>query len=173
MPMRTIGRYESATRNLKGDLIVSFAVKDEAVIKSLEAEKDKELVIETKKYNEKRSLNANAYFWVLCDKIAQVLRTTKEAVYLVQLSHYGVFLDVQIPLTDLPVLKRQFRYVEEFTEPFSDVTVARCYLGSSTYDKAQMGRLIDGTVEDAKELGIDTWTPEEIARALASWEGER
>lgn len=168
--MRTIGRYESASRNMKGELIISFAVKDEEVIEKLE--KDKELVIETKLYKEKRSLNANAYFWVLCEKIARVLGTTKEAVYIMQLSHWGVWLDVQIQKSDLPELKRQFRYVQDMTEPFSDISFARCYLGSSTYDTAQMSRLIEGTVQDAKELNIDTWTPEEIARVLASWKGE-
>ena len=41
--------------------------------------------VEAKKHREKRSLNANAYCWVLCDKIAKEIckdgtRTTKEDI---------------------------------------------------------------------------------------------
>lgn len=173
MPMRTKAIFQGTSRNMAGDIVVSFAIEDEEVLPKLEKIKEDVLVVEVKKFNKKRSLSANAYFWVLCDKMAEVLRTTKEDIYNLQLSRYGVFLDVQIAKDDMPSLISQFRYVEEFKEPFSNMTVARCYLGSSTYDKKQMARLIDGTVEDAKELGIDTWTPEEIAMTIQAWEGEK
>ena len=172
MPMRTRAFYKGASRSLDGEPIISFSIKDEDKIPKLEEEKDVELVIEVKRFRKKRSLNANAYFWVLCDQMAQVLRTTKDEVYNLQLSRWGVFIDVQIEKEDLPRLISQFRYVEEFKEPFSNKTTYRCYLVSSTYDTKQMAYLIDGTVLDAKELGIDTWTPEEIAIVVEDWKGE-
>lgn len=173
MPMRTVGEFVGANRSLNGDLIISFAIKDETAIEKLKT--GNALVIETKNYSEKRSLNANAYFWVLCDKIARELRTTKEAVYLMQLSHYGVFYDVEIMREALPLLKTKFRYIETFIEDDlteSEMITARCYFGSSHYTRDEMQRLIEGTVKDAKEIGnVDTWTPEEIQRALEMWEG--
>ncbi len=44
------------------------------------------------------------------------------------------------------------------------------YYGSSSYDKAEMGRLIDDLIEDAKSMGIETESPEEIARIKSLWE---
>lgn len=172
--MRTIGRYSGASRSLQGELIISFAVKDDTAIENLDLETD--LVIETEKYSEKRSLNANRYFWVLCDKIAKKLNTTKEAIYLKQVSHDGVWVDIDVQRDAVPLLKKQFRYTEEFIEDSlgdNPVVTVRCYFGSSHYTKAEMSRLIDGIVQEAKELGIDTWTPDEIQRAIAAWEGDK
>jgi hypothetical protein len=36
------------------------------------------------------------------------------------------------------------------------------YYGSSTYNTAQMSLLIDHLVQDAKALGIETMTPQEL-----------
>ena len=41
--------------------------------------------------------------------------------------------------------------------------------GSHTYDNFEMGVLITGTVEDAKLLGIEVLTPDDIARMKAVW----
>ena len=171
--MRTKAYYQGASKSLAGELIVSFAIEDEEAIAKLEKDKDKMLVLEIERFSDKRSLNANAYFWVLCDRMAKVLKTTKEKIYHMQLSRYGVFVDMQIIKEALPLIKTQFRYVDEFPEDeIGDSSYIRCYIGSSHYNREEMARLIDGTVEDAKELGIDTWTPDEIERAIAAWEGD-
>jgi hypothetical protein len=44
------------------------------------------------------------------------------------------------------------------------------YYGSSSYDTAEMSRLIDLVVQDCKALDIETDTPEQIALRLARWE---
>lgn len=150
------------------DMIVSFTIPK---TEGLEKLQDKDLIIDVKQFREGRSLNANAYFWKLCDEIAKVLCSTKDDVYILQLSKYGTFVDVECVPDAIDQLERQFRYVEQFEEPFSDKVIARCYFGSSTYNTLEMSHLIDGTVRDAKDLGIDTWTQEEIDRALALWEG--
>jgi hypothetical protein len=42
--------------------------------------------------------------------------------------------------------------------------------GSHTFNTKEMSRLIDGTIEEAKELGIETATPEQIRRMMAAWD---
>ena len=181
--MRSKGQYIGAQRSIDGDLIVSFAIEDESTLEALDKLKEKDLVLEVKKYSNKRSLNANAYFWKLCDMIAQALGTTKDEIYLLQLSRYGFWLDKEVIKEAIPEIKEMFRLVEVFDDEWIDYQIddkgniqqvpmqtIRCYIGSSHYSKREMGRLIDGTVQDAKELGIDTWTPDEIARVLAEWE---
>ena len=41
--------------------------------------------------------------------------------------------------------------------------------GSSQYDSAEMAKFIDHIVQEAKELGIETLTPDELARMNAEW----
>ena len=48
-------------------------------------------------------------------------------------------------------------------------TFYRIYRGSHTYDTKEMSLLIDGTVMEAKELGIETMTPAELAEMKARW----
>lgn len=46
-------------------------------------------------------------------------------------------------------------------------TIWRIYRGSHTYDKSEMNLFIKGIVEECRELGIQTETPEEIARMIS------
>lgn len=133
-----------------------------------------------KPYNEHRSLSANAYCWVLCEKIAKATSTkdatvTKEEVYRNAIKRVGVFNIVTVAETALETLERHWQSngtgwivdsLGESTEGFVDVAV---YYGSSSYDKAEMGRLLDDLIEDAKALGIETESPDEIARIKSLW----
>ena len=55
--------------------------------------------------------------------------------------------------------------------PDGDRVIVRAYYGSSRYNSKQMARLIDMVVEDAKELDIETLSPEELARLKEGWHG--
>ena len=169
--MHTIGNYAGASRSLEGDLIVSFSIDDQEI----KLDKETDYVIDIKKHSEKRSLSANAYFWKLCDSIAKVVKSDKYTIYLLQLSKYGCFVDVEVIKEALPALKQKFRYVEELDDGLIEMrpsVTARCYFGSSHYSKKEMSDLIDGTVRDAQDLGIETWTDEEIRRLIKDWEGD-
>ena len=43
------------------------------------------------------------------------------------------------------------------------------YYGSSTFDTKQMSRLIDNIVQDCKELGIETLTPQQLDALKEEW----
>ena len=49
---------------------------------------DKDKEYEIKEYKQKRSLNANAYAWKLITEIGNVVRKSKEEVYLQMLKKY-------------------------------------------------------------------------------------
>lgn len=172
--MHTLGKFVGAGRDLEGNLTITLAIDDDQ-LEPLEKLKDNDLVIDIKKYSPKRSLNANAYFWVLCDKIAKALGNDKDTIYLLQLSKYGVFVDVEIKRDALDYLRGKFRYVEDFDDGYTDdFTTARCYFGSSQYSRREMSDLINGTVQDAHDLGIkDIWTDEEIQALIENWEGSK
>lgn len=166
------GKFDSVSLSLDGKLKITFSVTDkEKALREVEEIKDVEkLDITAEKHRSKRSLDANAYFWVLCDKMAKRLGSDKWTIYLLQLSKYGVFADLRATAQALEVLKDKFRYTEILSAK-GESYIVRCYFGSSTYNTKEMSDLIHGTVSDAGSLGIDTITPEEMEKMLAIWKG--
>ena len=152
--------------------IVTLSVDD---IANLEELRDKYLDITVKPYSEKRSLSANGYFHVLVGKIAEKLTISKARSKNILICKYGqpemVGNEPMVYKTNAPV-----EYMQELetihTIPVKydgDVTFYKVYRGSHTYDSREMNRLIEGTVADAKELGIEVMTPNEIARMVSLW----
>lgn len=60
----------------------------------------------------------------------------------------------------------------DFT-PDGERVVIRAYYGSSTYNTKRMSRLIDMIVEDCKELGIETLTPQQLDAMKERWKCTR
>lgn len=173
--MHTVGSFEGASRNLKGDLTITFSIPDDPkLLDKLEQLKDKDIKLDINKNSDKRSLNANAYFWKLVTELGHKLGFDKDQMYIRQLSRYGVFQDIIIKREALPHFEKEFRYVEIFDDGYEvgEMLTARCYFGSSLYTTKEMSDLIEGTVNDCHDLGIDTWSKEEIDYLLSIWEGE-
>lgn len=127
--------------------------------------------IDIKRYKEKRSLNANAYAWVLIEKIANKMKMSKDDIYKRMLCDYGTIATdnegnkiIFSVKADIDVSK-YFKYYkflgDSHDKQFKHYSVIK---GSSEYDSEEMARFIDGIVEDAKLLNIETMTPEEIAK---------
>ena len=172
--MRTTGEYTGTLYDTEGRTLIQFSVDDREEIQKLEDTKGKKLVIDAQILRQKRSLNANAYFWQLVDKMAKRIGTTKEALYRLEISRYGVFTDMEVIKDALPTLERYFRVVERFNDGYeeeSSMIRVRCYYGSSKFNSSEMAALIDGTVRDAKDLGVDVLTEDEIKAMLAAWKG--
>lgn len=132
-------------------------------------DKDK-LSIEVKPYREKRSLNANAYAWLLIGKIADILRASKDEIYLNLLKRYGQSELISV-LSHVPIAN-YVKYYEEAGESKlngKDFTHYRVYKGSSEFDSREMSIFIDGVVSEAKELGIQTETPNQLAEMKSRW----
>lgn len=127
------------------------------------------------KHHQKRSLNANSYMWVLCEKIAQKLSISKIDVYKQAIREVGVFHDIAVIDRDLDDVKRVWEsngigwFTESFDSRLKGCVRLRCYHGSSLYDTKQMSRLIDYIVENAHILGIETETEENIRLMMEHW----
>lgn len=134
----------------------------------LDQEKGK--LYEIKEHRKRRSLNANAYAWVLIGKIADALRASKDDIYLLMLKRYGQS-DLVSVLASIDV-SRYFKHYEEAGRTRlqgKDFIHYRVYAGSSEYDTLEMAILIDGIVDEAKTLGIETLPPDEIAHLKELW----
>lgn len=132
-------------------------------------DKDK-LSIDVKPHREKRSLNSNAYAWLLIGKIADIVRAGKDEIYLQMLKRYGQSELISV-LSHIPI-EHYVKYYEEAGESKLNgkmFTHYRVYKGSSDFDSREMSIFIDGVVSEAKELGIQTETPDEIAKMKSLW----
>ncbi len=137
---------------------------------------DKAYTLTLKEFKKKRSLDANAYFWVLCDKLAEKLRTPKETIYREAIKNIGGNCEV-ICVQNSAVNKLcdgwQHNGLGWLTDTIESkiegCTNVILYYGSSTYDSKQMARLIDNIVQDCNQVGIDTLTPSEIESLLGRW----
>jgi hypothetical protein len=131
------------------------------------------LSIVAKKYRQKRSLDANAYCWVLITKIAEMLNSSKEEIYEDMLQKYGFIYqddDGYITVTvkadvDMNKITGHWKFLKG-NGKFNSYLMIK---GSSEYDSAEMAKFIDRIVDEAKELGIETMTPAELERMKAAW----
>lgn len=138
----------------------------------------KDYVIEIKEDRKKRSLNANAYFWELCGKLASVLRIPAEDIYRSYITQIGDNF-VTIPIKNEAKSTFRDNWKKKGTGWLCDelgpcnepgYTYLRCFYGSSTYDSRQMSVLIDFVIQDCKDQGIETLTPDELFLMKARWE---
>ena len=137
------------------------------------------LSIEIKPYRPKRSLDSNAYAWVLIDKLSEKLGIPKVELYREYIRNIGGVSET-ICVQDKAVDKLCEAWkskgigwqTETFPSKIEGCTNVVLYYGSSTYDSAQMSRLIDHIVQDCKTFGIEVATPDEIARMMSLWEGK-
>lgn len=138
-------------------------------------EKDK-LSIEVKPFRQRRSLDANAYAWVLMDRLATALQKSKAEIYCEYVRDIGGNSEtVCVRDEAAEKLCEGWRHnglgwvTETFQSKLPGCTNVILYYGSSTYDTAQMSRLIDLIIQDCKENGIPTETPNQIAEMKARW----
>lgn len=173
--MEFTGKIDSITQDYgSGKVKVTFAVNESRkVLTEYEKIKDADkLKITAVKYRNRRSLDANAYMWVLLEKMAEVLHTTKDDLYIQMLDRYGVFTHIVVQPQVVARVKAEWRVVRELGE----ITVGsmtgiqlQCFFGSSTYDTKEMARLIDGIISECKALDIETMTPDELDQMKAAW----
>lgn len=139
--------------------------------------KDRLYDLEVKEHRKKRSLDANAYAWVLINKIADALRITPTEIYRQAIQNVGGNYEI------LPVKEEAAEHFKQVWEaqglgwPCVDMGKSkidgyrnlRAYYGSSTYSTTQMAQLINILVQDCMALDIEVKSPEEVASLMGAW----
>lgn len=140
-----------------------------------ELKNENKLNIELKKYSKKRSLDSNAYAWVLLGELQEVLNVPKEDIYKDLIKNIGSYEVVPIKNEAVEKFrsawsKNGIGWVTETTksklEGFTNVLT---YYGSSVYSVSEMSRLIDLIVQECKQLGIETKPKAELDSMLKEW----
>ena len=132
-----------------------------------------------------RSLDSNAYAWVLIGKLAAKLSTPRAPVTPEEV--YRQYIpDVADNYTIVPVREDRLEHwdhiwcsghIGRMTKDMGPCRAANLkgyhnvmsYLGSSDYDTKQMSRLIDLIVADCKVQGIETLSEEKLAAMNEEW----
>ena len=144
-----------------------YGQKVEQLVNEFNTKKEYEI----KEFKEKRSLDSNSYMWILADKLAEKLHSTKEEIYRIAVANVGVFTEIKV--ADAEAAKRfkriwQHNGVGWLTRTINETTI-QAYYGSSTYNTQEMARLIDFLQDECRRQGIETKPQEEIDSMLKEW----
>lgn len=180
--MDTVGKLVNVTRDiLSGKLNVTFQIDTEPIDELNELWETMEVVdITTKKHRKKRSLDANSYFHVLVGKIADKLNISKTHCKNILIGRYGQqeFLEDGKPIVIKSNVSVEKMLEQEFlhTVPCGtkiengiEVVFYKVFRGSHTLDSKEFSILLEGTVQEAKDLGIETIPPAELERMVSRW----
>lgn len=142
----------------------------------LSKQRDGEFEVTTYKPKVKRSLNANSYYWVLVDQIAEKMCLPRDEVHRQMLTDYGTWEKNEDGSNKWVIFPKNEPLPSEgyFYDTGADVSVkgantgeemGHAYIvikGSHEYSPQEMKRLLDGTIQEARQLDIETRTPQEI-----------
>lgn len=170
------GRLLDLTIGLTGKQRVTIEV-DGDLRPDYEKLRETDVSVDLKKFRQKRSLDQNAYAWKLIGDLAAVLRVSPEDVYRNAIRDIGGNYEITPIRNDaLESWKRIWQshgigwVCEEIgASKLDGYTNVRNFFGSSTYDSAQMSRLLDVIIRECKEQGVEHLTPMELARL--EWKG--
>lgn len=146
------------------------------------------LVVNMGKAKRKRSLDANAYYWLLLGKLSKALKISSSYCHNLMLRRYGVLeeFDGKVVYLVIPDTEEATRTADEaetyHIKPTSNVRegkdglMYRTYLllkGSHKYTREEFSRLVEGLVDECKNVGIETATPDELAKMMSLYKEER
>lgn len=160
---------------LTGKVILQFST-DKTVLDCIEDIQNKDLRLNAKKWAEKRSLDANAYLWLLVTKIAEKINSSKDEVYEEMLQRYGKCYEDDNGLVTITVkscvnmdtIAGHWKFIKESKDgKFKSYLMIK---GTSEYDSKEMHYLLSMIVEEAKGLGIETMTTQEIKELAERWQ---
>lgn len=181
--MKLAANFEKLLYTADGGAEVTFSTAERSAAEELRTLGETGLLdLKIEPHREKRTFRANAYFWTLANKLANKLSVQNarpfgaEEVYRNYVREFGKYELVY--LRNDPEIIRAFCGVwtqrgmgwlafPQETSPSSKVCEVQVFYGSSCYTRQEMARLIDAVVEDCKEFGIPTATPDEIANMLS------
>jgi len=178
-----IGKFRQMAVDYKTrEALVTFAIRADlgALEEQLKEYGEKDLSIKLSAYSPKRSLNANAYFHSLCREIGKKLHLSETFVKNKMIANHGQYdlmengnkwvIKTNIGIMDM--WQQETLHTKQIGVKYENDAEVYFYAvmrPSHTYTVKEMSELIDGTVEEAKALGVPTITDKEIERLLNAW----
>jgi len=152
----------SITKDEDGRTCLSFPVVDIFAARRMAAKlkPDVRYMLSAEKEKKPRSNDQNRLMWELCQRIAEALDIKRNEVYREIIRDYGDYVTVRVSRADAVLVANEWQakgigWISECESADGDDLVLRLYQGSSTYDTAQMTRVINALMDECKTLGID------------------
>ena len=169
-----IGKLTNLRRLFGGEWEITLSTKED-FSQAFDDLKDNPVNVEIKKASAKRSRDANAFAWVLIDKIAEKMNISKVEVYRNAIREIGGVSEI-VCIKDKAVDRLRSGWeknglgwqTETMPSKLPGCTNVILYYGSSTYDTSQMSRLLDLIIQEAEQQGIPTLRDEADA-LLGKW----
>lgn len=167
--------------DMEGTWLCALVAQEDAMFALENFKQGKSYNLELKEARaKKRSLDSNAYCWVLMDKLAAHYNVETSEVYRNFVREIGGNSEIVCMVNAERAVESFCRswernglgwQTEVFPSKIEGCVNVKVYYGSSTYDTKQMSRLIELVVQDCKDAGIETMPPDELNRLLEQWEG--
>ena len=166
------GRLKDLTFSRNGEQIITIVTRENCR-RLWDKFSEAEVSVTIKKYSKPRSLSANSYFHVLCEKIAVATNQGNDEVKKQLVMEYGTYARLPeggiagatLPASATP--ENYYPYDKWYKDMEIDGRDYSCYIfmkRTSEMDSSEFSRLVDGAIREAKELGIETMTPSDLAR---------
>lgn len=152
---------------LKPELVINT----NKVSESIEKLKDKKLVITLEEKKEKRSLNANRYYWSLINILKDIMGLSTTKMHEKMLYDYGQTTYVRVRKETKHVIEQGVKYWEIINEDDESIEYL-ILLGSSEMNTAQFSNLLNGVIQECEQQGIRTLEVEEIEKMIEEWSRE-
>ena len=155
--------------------LVTIEITGEENYNELLALKSQNKHVEIKEHKNYRSLDANSYLWVLLTKLQDKLSIPKEELYKNYIQKIGSSEILPVKNEAVDKFREAWQrnglgWITETTKSKLDgFTNVIAYYGSSSYNTAEMSRLINEVVDDCKEQNIETKSDSEINSLLKQW----
>lgn len=178
--MKFVARIKDIGRTLEGKLTITVESPSAEAGEAAELARMERLDVEIRRHRERRSLDANAYYWLLVGKIRKVTGDSQNRIHNMMLDRYGELERMQdgslVPFCirdDIDHLEFPYPHLKPTQKTLSKGgRMYRWYYqikGSSGYSTAEMSALIEGVVSECREMGIETMPPEELERMMAAY----
>lgn len=179
MSMNSIGTLQDISIDYKSNKPkITLLLDQRESISSLEEIKEDKLSIEIKKYRKQRSKDANAYFHVLVNELARYFNVSDREMKIKMNLQYGTIakdingnsIGIKIPVgTDITQFYDYAKWFGECEDNGIKFDKYLFYKQTHTLNTKEMSQLINGVVQECKDVGIETKTPAEIKSLLESW----
>lgn len=140
---------------------------------------EKDLDIEFDKHTESKTDQQRKYYWALVKELRKKLRNgiTEDEIHKNILRRNGISEWLALPPDKMYVAKEYYKIVDDMgptvlTTPSGKEIEARqlrCWKGLRHYTVDEACLLIDSLVDECREQGIPTDTPDEIKRMKEQW----
>ena len=178
--MQTTGKINDISIDFQTKKPKISILLDSNEITNIEELNGVKITVDLKKWSKKRSLDCNAYMWVLIQQIAEKISTpeqsiTKEEIYRDAIKSVGAYTIVPIKNEAVEEWIRIWKsngigwICDTQPSKLDGFTNIMCYHGSSIYSQAEMNRLVNVITEECRNLGIETKPKAEIESLLKEW----